>query len=140
VVVDSPYNDTTLLASYSTDNLGNLTTTNNFENLPVTANLTPNPNNYVGTFLSMDPAGDTVALAVSAGIQLFHFNGSVEPTGFTAIHLSASSFVTAIAWDKFSNLYALDGSNGDIHIYTANSTESTGSPYKVSASKVVVSQ
>ena len=66
------------LATYTADNSGNLHTTSTPANMPQTA---------VGTVtdLKMAPSGKLLAVGGTAGLQVFHFNGSSPITHGTGL-------------------------------------------------------
>ncbi len=127
-----------MLASYTADSHGNLTTTNTYENMP-TVEVGPQT-------MSISPSGKLLAVGggVSScptcgvpGFQIFHFNGSSPITHDTGL-LHASERFVQFAWDSDNHLYALSTNN--LHVYTATSTSiEEGSPYSIpEASSVIV--
>jgi hypothetical protein len=125
-----------VLASYTANSNGNLTTTNTYENMPA-AEVYP----YA---MSISPSGKLLAIGggcsdCQAGFQVFHFNGSSPITHYTGL-LHSSEIFLQFGWDKENHLYALSANN--LHVYTATSTsikEVAGSPYSIpEASSVIV--
>jgi hypothetical protein len=119
------------LASYTADAEGNLTTENNYSDMPVTS---------VGAVkaMSISPTGLFLAVGGNSGLQLFHFNGAAPITQMTGV-LDSDQF-TEVGWDKDNHLYAL--SPGALRVYTVTPSgvsEDPGSPYFITnASSVIV--
>jgi hypothetical protein len=83
--------------------------------------------------MSINPAGNLLAVAGSYGFELFHFNGGSPITKIGG--LVASDPVSQVAWDKAGHLYALTTSS--LYVYTASGTgvePAPGSPYTLSGS------
>jgi hypothetical protein len=125
----------TVLASYTADSSGNLTTTNTYSQLPVV--------NEFGT-MSISPSNKLLAvgggtLLNGKGFELFHFNGGSPITKYTG-PLQTSEYFLQFAWDKDNHFYALSQNN--LRVYTATSTsfkEAAGSPISIpEASSVIV--
>jgi hypothetical protein len=113
------------LATYTADSSGNLSTTSTLENMPQTA---------VGTVtdLKMAPSGKLLAVGGTAGLQVFHFNGSNPITQDTG--LLANTPVDQFFWDKNNHLYAISQSAGKLFVFTVTPTSATqapGSPYTI---------
>jgi hypothetical protein len=126
-----------VLASYTADSHGNLSTKSTIENM-ATIGLGGFP---VGP-MSISASGKLLAIGVqygSGGFQVFHFNGSDPITKYTGLLNSGETFVE-FGWDKDNHLYAL--SFNRLHVYSATSTsikEEPGSPYSIpEASSVIV--
>jgi hypothetical protein len=121
-----------LLASYTADSKGNLTTKSTMENMPSVAGNS-------GDAMSISPSGKLLAVSTAGGIQVFHFNGADPITKFTGVLHSSETFLQ-FGWDKDNHLYALSTTN--LHVYEATSTEVkevSGSPYSIpEASSVIV--
>jgi hypothetical protein len=121
-----------MLASYTADSKGNLTTKNTSETLA-----TVSGGFGVGP-MSISPSGKLLALA-DVGFQVFHFNGADPITKFTG-DLHTSERFLQFGWDNDNHLYALSANN--LHVYEATSTEIkevSGSPYSIpEASSVIV--
>lgn len=114
------------LASYTADSQGNLSTESNYTNMPTAS---------IGTLSSMsiNPAGDLLAVAGSYGFELFHFNGDSPITKIGSLH--ASDPVAELGWDKAGHLYVLTGSKLYVYAATASGVEAaSGSPYTLSGS------
>ena len=120
-----------VLASYTAESNGNLTTTSTYENMPASA-LT-----YIDA-MSISPSGKLLAVG-GAGFQLFHFDGGSPIKSYTGLLHSSETFLQ-FGWDKENHLYALSTTN--LHVYEATSTEVkevSGSPYSIpEASSVIV--
>jgi hypothetical protein len=127
------------LASYTVDYYGNLTSTNAGTSMPV-----PNVN---PTFLSISPAGNLLAVGsnaansswfgsapMTAGFQVFHFNGAKPITKFSATLTTAP--IDALGWDKSNHLFAISKSGKKLFVYTITPTtivQAPGSPYAISS-------
>jgi hypothetical protein len=120
-----------VLASYTADSHGNITTKSTMENMPpVVAGI---------GVMSISPSGKLLAIGSGGGFQVFHFNGANPITKYTGL-LHASETFVEFGWDKDNHLYALSTTN--LHVYSATSTslkEVSGSPYSIpEASSVIV--
>jgi DNA-binding beta-propeller fold protein YncE len=121
------------LASFTADSKGNLTTTNTAEDMPSIAGSGIN-------IMRLSPSGDLLAVATGTGVQIFHFNGSHPITKFTGV-IGKTGFIRDLAWDKNNHLYAINGANGNLHVYTITTTtavEVAGSPYAAAGTHLVV--
>jgi hypothetical protein len=68
----------------------------------------------------------------TAGLQVFHFNGSDPITHYTG--LLTTDDVSQFFWDNDNHLYAISASSGKLYVFTvtpANVTQAPGSPYEV---------
>jgi hypothetical protein len=113
------------LATYTADNSGNLHTTSTPANMPQTA---------VGTVtdLKTAPSGKLLAVGGTAGLQVFHFNGSSPITHGTG--LLTKTPVDQFFWDNSNHLYAISQSAGKLFVFTVTPTSVTaapGSPYTI---------
>jgi hypothetical protein len=111
------------LATYTADTAGNLHTASTLANMPKTA---------VGTVtdLKMGPLGKLLAVAGTAGLQVFHFNGANPITAGTG--LLTKSEIDQMFWDNDHHLYAISQSAGKVFVFTVTATSATqaaGSPY-----------
>jgi hypothetical protein len=124
------YAGPTVLASYTADSEGNLTTKSTYETMP---SIETGANT-----MSISPSGKLLAVGGS-GFQIFHFNGSSLVTHYTGV-LQPSENFEQFGWDGDNHLYAL--SSGELYVYTVTSTsieEASGSPYSIpEASSVIV--
>lgn len=118
-----PQDGPELLATYTADTAGNLSTTSTYKNMPGVA---------VGNVnrLRMSPSGKLLAVAGSAGLQLFHYNGASPITKYTGLLVQGP--VSMAYWDNSNHLYALGA--GKLYVFTATTTsvkQAVGSPYSV---------
>lgn len=122
-----------VLASYTADANGNLTTKGTAKTMPSM------PAGGLNPPMSISPSGKLLAVSSGNGFQVFHFNGSYPITKFTGVLLSSEVFLQ-FGWDKANHLYALSTTN--LHVYSATATsikEVAGSPYSIpEASSVAV--
>jgi hypothetical protein len=120
-----------VLASYTADSHGNISTKSTIANMPSVAA-------GIGV-MSISPSGKLLAIGAGGGFQVFHFNGSDPITKYTGLLHTSENFVE-FGWDKDNHLYALSTTN--LHVYSATSTslkEVSGSPYSIpEASSVIV--
>jgi hypothetical protein len=131
-----------VLASYTADSQGNLTTKSTYENMPSIDIADP-------VTLSISPSGKLLAVGSvgvipgDSGFQVFHFNGAEPITHYTGL-LQADYGFQEFGWDGDNHLYALNGLNGGgrLFVYTATPTsieEVPGSPYMIpEANNVIV--
>jgi hypothetical protein len=113
------------LASYTAGSAGSLTTTSSYSNMPKVA---------VGsvTGISASPSGKFLAVAGTAGLQVFHFNGANPITPYTGA--LTTDQVDQIAWDNNNHLYAISKSAGKLFVFTTSPTtfaQASGSPYAI---------
>lgn len=129
-VNDSTPDGPMVLASYTADSEGNLTTKSTTATMPQTNS---------GSYLSISPSGKLLAADDGNGFRVYHFNGADPITPFTGILHSSETFIE-FGWDKSNHLYAL--STNALHIYSATPTsikEEAGSPISIpQASSVIV--
>jgi hypothetical protein len=114
------------LATYTVESSGNLSTKSTRDDMPDTA---------VGgiTDLAISPSGKLLAVSGTAGLQIFHFNGSDPITHYTGL-LTADD-VSQIFWDKDNHLYAISQSSGKLLVFAvtpSDFSQAPGSPYHVS--------
>jgi WD40 repeat protein len=84
------------------------------------------------TDLKMSPSGKLLAVAGSAGLQVFHFNGSDPITHYTA-RLTTNS-IDQMFWDNANHLYAISRSTNKLFVFTITSysaKQAPGSPYTI---------
>jgi len=113
------------LAIYTANSLGHLTTASTFANMPHTAV------QFV-TDLKMSPFGKLLAVAGSAGLQAFHFNGSLPITHYTA-RLTTDE-VDQMFWDNDNHLYAISRYTNKLFVFTVTPStvkQAPGSPYTI---------
>jgi hypothetical protein len=68
----------------------------------------------------------------TAGLQVFHFNGSDPIKHYTG--LLTRDAVTQIFWDNDNHLYAISESSGKLFVFTVtaeNVSQAPGSPHSV---------
>ena len=123
-----------LLATYTADNAGNLHTASTLANMPSAA---------VGTVtdLKMGPGGKLLAVAGTAGLQVFHFNGASPITAGTG--LLTKSEIDQMFWDNDHHLYAISQSAGKVFVFTVTATSATqapGSPYTLASPQGIAVQ
>lgn len=113
------------LATYTAESSGNLSTRSAFWNMPATAVKYP-------TDLKMSPSGKLLAVAGTAGLQAFHFNGANPITHYTG--LLAKVQVDQMFWDNHHHLYAISHSANRLFVFTITPTsvsQAPGSPYTI---------
>ena len=113
------------LATYTAGISGHLTTKSTFSNMPHAAV------QFV-TDLKMSPTGKLLAVAGSAGLQVFHFNGSDPITHYTA-RLTTDS-IDQMFWDNANHLYAISRSTNNLFVFTItpySAKQAPGSPYTI---------
>ena len=113
------------LATYTADGSGNLTTKSAYTNMPATA---------VKSVLDigMAPSGKLLAVGGTAGLQVFHFNGSDPITHYTG--LLTKDEINQFFWDNDNHLYAISSKSGKLFVFTVTPTsvsQAPGSPYTI---------
>jgi hypothetical protein len=81
----------------------------------------------------MAPSGKLLAVAGTAGLQVFHFNGASPITHDTG--LLTKDHVDQVFWDNDNHLYAISQGAGKLFVFTVTPTsanQATGSPYTIS--------
>ena len=133
-VVDGEFGGNNVLASFTADSHGNLTTKNTAKNMPIVSN----GDHPVGA-MSISPTGKLLALANNPlGFQVFHFNGGEPITKYTGV-LTPNDGFYQFGWDKSNHLFGL-GYKG-LHVYSATPTsikEEPGSPYSIPEARSVI--
>jgi hypothetical protein len=102
------------LASYTVNtSTGALSTTNTYTNMPKVS---------VGavTAISMSPSGKLLAVAGTAGLQVFHFNGASPVTAYTG--MMSTSEMDQLLWDNNNHLYAIGNSANKLAVFTVTPT------------------
>jgi hypothetical protein len=118
------------LAVYTADGSGNLTTTSTYANMPKTAvqNVTD---------MRMSPSGELLAIGGTAGLQVFHFNGSNPITKFTGLLMKDPiNLDDQMFWDNDNHLYVISNPAGKLYVYTitpAGARKAPGSPYTITS-------
>jgi hypothetical protein len=123
--IDGPCGEigTPQIASYTVDSQGNMSSTNTWQNMPVTI-----PN--VGV-MNMSPSGKLLAVG-GAGLLVYHFNGAAPITRYSAT--LTTDPIGWIHWDNSNHLYALSASKLYVFTVTPTSiTQASGSPYKIAS-------
>jgi hypothetical protein len=113
------------LATYTADAVGNLTTKSTYLNMPKQSVSHP-------TDIEMSPSGRLLAVAGTAGLQVFHFHGSNPITHYTG--LLTRNPVDELSWDNHNHLYAISRSTGKLFVFTITPTtfkQAPGSPYRI---------
>ena len=113
------------LGVYTADASGNLTTTSRHSNMPAVVAGSVNQ-------IVISPSGKLLAVAGSAGLQVFHFNGANPITRYTG--LLAKDPIAQIFWDNSNHLYAVSPSAGKLYVFTVTSASAVaapGSPYLI---------
>jgi hypothetical protein len=111
------------LATYTVHSDGSLTTESAYWNMPTTASLGVN-----GIVIS--PSGKLLAVAGSAGLEVFHFNGSNPITPYTG--LLTNDEIDQCLWDNNNHLYAISSKSSELFVFSVTPTsyrQATGSPY-----------
>lgn len=113
------------LATYSADGSGNLTTKSTYANMPASS---------VQSVLDIDmaPSGKLLAVGGTAGLQVFHFNGSNPVTHYTG--LLTTDEIDQFFWDNDNHLYAISSKSGKLFVFTVTPTsvsQAPGSPYTI---------
>jgi Bacterial Ig domain len=133
-----------VLASYTVDGDGNISTTN-------PGNEAPSP--AVGpTMMKISPSGNLLAVAggktliapisvsiAGNGLQIFHFNGPDPITPYSNVLTSDS--IDQMQWDNNDHLFALSDSTHKLYVYTLTPTSITaapGSPYTIASANALV--
>ena len=123
-----------LLATYTADGSGNLSTKSTVANMPQTS---------VGTVadLKMSPSGKLLAVGGTSGLQVFHFNGSSPITHDTGLLTKDS--IDQFFWDNANHLYAISKTAGKLYVFTVTPTSATqaaGSPYTIGHPQYIIVQ
>jgi hypothetical protein len=83
--------------------------------------------------LNASPSGELLAVGGSAGLQVFHFNGSSPITHYTG--LLTTDEIDQVFWDSSNHLYAVSNSHGKLFVFTVTPTkvsQASGSPHSIS--------
>ncbi len=81
--------------------------------------------------LAMSPSGKLLAVGGTAGLQIFHFNGSDPITHYTG--LLTTDDVSQFFWDNDNHLYAISQTSGKLFVFTVtptNVSQAPGSPHR----------
>ena len=122
------------LATYTVASSGMLSTSSTYKNMPAVA---------VGdvNYLRMAPSGKLLAVAGSAGLQVFHFNGASPITKFTG-QLTKTP-IDQCFWDNANHLYAVSDSASKLFVFTVTTTsasQAVGSPYSIGSPRNIIVQ
>jgi hypothetical protein len=113
------------LATYTVHSDGNLTTKSAYWNMPTTANQ--------GVYdVEISPSGKLLAVAGTAGLEVFHFNGSKPITPYTG--LLENDEIDQCLWDNDNHLYAISSKSNRLFVFTVTPTgyyQAPGSPYVI---------
>jgi len=123
-----------VVAVYTAQGNGNLTTTSTTANMPEA---------QVGsvTDLEMQPGGKLLAISGTGGLEIFRFNGASPVTHLTGLLTSDS--IDQCFWDKAGHLYAISGKSGKLFVFsvtTKGAQAAPGSPYAVSHAEYLAVQ
>jgi hypothetical protein len=130
-----------VLATYTADANGRLSTTSTYQNMATLPMVRP-PGSADETCLAcaalrMAPSGKLLAAGGTGGVEIYHFNGAGPITKYKALLPGFS--VTQIFWDNNNHMYAI-GTNsagaGKLYVYTitpTSVTEAPGSPYSITS-------
>jgi hypothetical protein len=132
-----------VIATYTADAKGNLTTTSTFKNMATL------PMGSGGSCLAcaafrMSPSGKLLAAGGTGGVEIYHFNGGSPATKYKA--LLPGFNVTQILWDNSNHMYAIGKTSagaGKLYVYTVTPTSVTaapGSPYSITSPGNIVIQ
>jgi hypothetical protein len=83
--------------------------------------------------MKIDPTGAFLAVALTNGVQVYHFNGPQPITPFSNVKKTAN-IIDQLGWDNAGHLYAQEEVSGAIHVYAVTSAkveETSGSPTTV---------
>ena len=134
-----------VIATYTADARGNLTTTSTYKNMAKLPTGFDGSNTFCRacSALRMAPSGKLLAAGGYAGLVLFHFNGGNPPTKYKT--LLANDNIGPILWDNKNHLYALgsDAKGGKLWVYTVTPTSvrvAPGSPYSITNAGSMVVQ
>jgi len=117
-----PQADGVVLAVYSVDSSGFLTSSSTVANMPQTD---------FASALMISPSGKFLASG-RFSLEVFHFNGANPITPFTG--LLTHDQIDQIAWDNHDNLYAISLSANKLSVFTVTATNAApapGSPYAI---------
>ena len=119
-----------VIAAYTSEANGELTTTSTFENMPA-ASLIPQGS---GGTISVSPSGKLLVVYAAGGngFEVFNFDGG-NPITKSRL-MSTSEPILQASWDKNNHLYVTEwnGETGRLYVYTVTPTritEAPGSPY-----------
>jgi 6-phosphogluconolactonase (cycloisomerase 2 family) len=120
-----------VLASYTADSHGNLTTLD-------TSETAAKVNVGLVAAMSISPAGNLLAVGGYHGFQIFHFNGALPITHYSSVLQSTNHF-EEFGWDKSNHLFAV--STDGLRVYNITPlgySEAPGSPVPISGATSVI--
>jgi hypothetical protein len=116
------------IAVYTADRSGNLTTKSTNADMPKSTV------KYVED-MAMSPSGKLLAVGGTAGLEIFHFNGSHPVTKFTGkLMKDPINRDDQMFWDNANHLYVISSSANKLYVFTITPTsvkEAPGSPYTI---------
>jgi hypothetical protein len=122
------------LATYTVRSDGSLTTESAYWNMPTTANQVYD--------MEMSPSGKLLAVAGTAGLEVFHFSGGNPITPYTG--LLTNDEIDQCFWDNDNHLYAISSKSSLLFVFTVTPTsyrQAPGSPHvinQVAGAQVIV--
>jgi hypothetical protein len=131
-VATPPQDFSVVLATYSFDSSGFLTTSSTVANMPQSAA-------GIGGMIAMSPSGKFLAVGGLSGMDVFHFNGADPITPFSG--LLTGDETDHMAWDNNNNLYAVSRSANKLSAFTVTATsvtQASGSPYTITNPTTVI--
>jgi hypothetical protein len=121
------------LATYTVHSDGSLTTESAYWNMPTTANQGIND-------METSPSGKLLAVAGTAGLEIFHFDGSNPITPYTGLLINDE--IDQCLWDNNNHLYAVSSKSSKLFVFTvtpASYHQSPGSPHLINQAGAQVS-
>jgi WD40 repeat protein len=82
--------------------------------------------------IEISPSGKLLAVAGTAGLEVFHFNGSNPITPYTG--LLENDEIDQCLWDNANHLYAISSKSNLLFVFTVTPTsyyQAPGSPYVI---------
>ncbi len=119
-----------VIATYSADANGNLTTASTPKNMGVVT-----VTGMYGGSMRMSTSGQLLAVGGQSGLKIFHFDGDQQVKEYKTLLTYES--VGQPFWDKNDHLYVVTGTHsgdGKLHVYTVTPTgfsAAPGSPYAI---------
>jgi hypothetical protein len=113
------------LATYTVHSDGSLTTESGYWNMPTTANQGIND-------MEASPSGKLLAVAGTAGLEIFHFDGSNPITPYTGP--LTNDEIDQCLWDNDNHLYAISSKSSKLFVFTVTPTShhpAPGSPHLI---------
>ena len=103
-----------VVASFSVSAQGEFVSTNTIADMPeLPSYWWDSPNTAE---ISLDYSGKYLAVAVGAGVQLYHFAGAAPVTPFGEV-VGNSGYITGLRWDSAGHLFAQNGATGQMLVY-----------------------